>query len=97
MCCVSSTRAETCPSFSAGRDYNYNCADVFFCPDDHAWSFLTDIAQPACYKRRMSDKPRKPGLEESEAQYKPEEEYVPNDAFDAYLWRNRHCDQCELR
>ena len=38
----------------------------------------------------MSDKPRKPGLEESEAQYKPEEEYVPKDAFDAYLWRNRH-------
>jgi hypothetical protein len=48
----------------------------------------------------MSDKPRKPGLEESEVPYKPESDYVPGDAFDAYLWRNRHainasCDKAD--
>ena len=45
----------------------------------------------------MSDKPRKPGLEESEAPYKPEEEYVPEDEFDAYLWRNRHAINASAR
>ncbi len=49
----------------------------------------------------MTKKPPEEGLPESEASYRHEDdEYVPTDALDAYLWRNRHainasCERAE--
>ena len=53
----------------------------------------------------MSDKPRKPGLEELEAQYKPEDDETvefPDAYLDAWLERNAEalnasCDEAEAQ
>jgi hypothetical protein len=46
----------------------------------------------------MTKKPPKPGMEESEAEYKPrDEDYVPEDEFDAFLWRNRRALNASAR
>ena len=48
----------------------------------------------------MTKKPTQPGMEESEAPYKPQdgfEDYVPEDELDAFLWRNRHAINASAR
>src|ERR1700733_10119521 len=62
--------------------------------------FPADSARPACYNRRMTKKPPKPGMEESEAQYKPQDDDMvefSDEYWDAWFERNAEALNASIR